>query len=394
VGIARGMRSFVSVLAASAVAAMSPADGAPATAPTWSIQRIRMPAGTTSAVLTAVSCPSRVACTAVGYATARSGAGVALAEHWNGARWSIERTAVLPGARGSLLFGVACPSATVCTAVGSVISPSGRSRPLTERWNGSRWTGRPIPAPAGRVSYLGGVSCSSPADCTAVGYAGDRLGTAGVALTERWSASRSTIERTIRPTTARASFLSGVSCTGPRACTAVGYSNEADGSQVLLAERWNGTRWTVQPIPRLPGEPSVQLAGVACASETSCMAAGFFTTVTGIDVMLADRWHGARWARQMTRYPDGARYVRFAGVSCASPRSCTAAGLFNDVQGRDAILAERWNGVRWTISRLPTIAGASRSSLGAVSCRSATTCTAVGSFTDRAGAEVPLAMHH
>jgi hypothetical protein len=386
------MRRVLSVLAACTVAAISLADAAPAAAPTWSIQPTRTPAGSRSAVLTAVSCPTRMACTAVGYATAQSGAGVALAEHWNGARWSIERTAVLPGARGGLLFGVSCPSAAACTAVGSVISRSGRSRPLAERWNGSRWTRQPIRAPTGGVSYLGSVSCPSAADCTAVGYAGDRLGTAGVALTARWSAHRWTIKRTIRPSSARASFLSGVSCTGPRACTAVGYSNEANGAQVPLAERWDGTRWTIQPIPRLPGEASVQLARVACASETFCMAAGSFTTVTGIDVMLAERWDGARWARQGTRYPDGARYVRFAGVSCASPRSCTAVGLFNDAQGSDATLAERWNGARWTISRLPTLAGASRSSLGAVSCQSATTCTAVGSFTDRAGADVPLAV--
>lgn len=386
------MLSVASVLAASTVTAMSLADAAPAAAPTWSIQRIRTPAGTRSAVLTAVSCPTRMACTAVGYATARSGAGLALAEHWNGARWSTERAAVLPGARSSLLFGVSCPSATACTAVGSVISRSGRSRPLAERWNGSRWTVQPIPASAGRVSYLGSVSCPSRADCTAVGYAGDRLGTAGIALAERWSASQWKIERTIRPSSARASFFSGVSCTGPRACTAVGYSNQAGGSQVLLAERWDGSRWATDPIPRLPGEPAVQLAGVACTSETSCTAAGFFTIVTGIDIMLADRWNGARWARQMTRYPDGARYVRFGGVACASPRSCTAVGLFNDEQGSDAMLAERWNGARWTISRLPAIAGASLSSLTAVSCQSATLCTAVGSFTDRAGAEVPLAV--
>jgi hypothetical protein len=386
------MRSVVSVLAAVAVAATSAvADAAPAAAPAWSIQRTGRPTRTRSAVLAAVACPSQTACTAVGYAIGRGGAGMALAEHSNGSGWSIERTALLPGARSVVLFGVSCPSATACTAVGSVTGRSGRTRPLVERWNGSRWARQVIPAPPGRVSYLGGVSCPSRADCIAVGYAGNRLGTGGVALTERWSANRWTIERTTRPSLARASFLSGVSCTGARACTAVGYSNEANGSQVLLAERWNGGRWAIQPIPPLPGEAGVQPAGVACASETSCTAAGFFTTVTGIDVMLAEHWNGARWARQMTRYPGGARYVRLAGISCASPRSCTAAGLFNDAQGSDAMLVERWNGARWTISPLPTIAGASVSSLGAVACES-TACTAVGSFTDRAGAEVPLAV--
>jgi hypothetical protein len=338
-GLARGMRSAVSVLGACAIAAISLADGAKAAAPAWSIQRTVTPARTRSAVLAAVACPSRMACTAVGYATTRGGAGVPLAERWNGAGWSIERTALVPGARAGLLFGVSCPSARACTAVGSVTRGSGRTRPLAERWDGSHWTRQPIPAPAARVSYLSGISCPSPSDCAAVGYAGNRLGTAGVALTERWRTSRWTIDRTPRPSAARASFLSGVSCTGPRACTAVGYSNEANGAQALLAERWNGAGWRNQPIPRLPGEPAVELAGVACASDTSCTAAGFFTTITGIDIMLADHWNGARWARQMTLYPVGARYVRFAGVSCASARSCTVAGLFNEPQGSDAMLA-------------------------------------------------------
>ncbi len=386
------MRSVVSVVAALAIATLSLADAAPAAAPAWSIQRTATPARTSSAVLAAVACPSRMACTAVGYATSRGSARVALAERWHGSGWSLERTAHLPGARAGLLFGVSCPSATACTAVGSVTSRTGRTRPLAERWNGSRWTLQPIPAPADGVSYLGGVSCPSPADCTAVGYAGNGTGTAGVALTERWSANRWTIEGTARPSGARASFLTGLSCTGPGRCMAVGYSNEANGSQVLLAERWNGARRTIQPIPRLPGEVGVELAAVDCASDTSCTAAGFFTTTTGIDVMLAEHWNGARWTRQTTRYPNGARYVRFAGVSCASPRSCTAVGLFNDTQGSDAILIERWNGARWTIGRQPTIASASRSSLGAVSCETATTCAAVGSLTERAGAEVPLAV--
>lgn len=144
-------------------------------------------------------------------------------------------------------------------------------------------------------------------------------------------------------------------------------------------------------MPRVPGQLDTQLAGVACAGERSCTAVGFFTNVTGIDVMLAERWNGARWVPQKPRYPAGARYVQFSGVSCPSSRQCTAVGRFNDTQGRDAMLVERSDGGRWTIEPTPMAAGTGSRSLAGVVCRSAMLCTAVGSFTNPAGAAMTLA---
>jgi hypothetical protein len=385
------MRARTRVVAGCLILSLSPAGAALATASGWSIEPTVVPAGARAAVLSAVSCPSRTACTAVGYATSRAGAGVTLSERRRGSRWSIERTAAIPGARAGLLFDVSCPSATACTAVGSLTSRSGGTRPLAERWDGSKWSVQRTPAPSGAARYLAAVSCGSITVCVAVGYAGDRPGTAGVALAERWNGHRWAIERTARHAGARASFLSGVSCAGPRACTAVGFSNDADGTQAPLAERWDGRRWSLQPMTRMPGQLDTQLAGVACAGARSCTAVGFFTNATGIDVMLAEHWNGTRWDQQSPRYPSGARYVQFSGVSCSSSRSCTAVGVLNDAQGADAMLAERSNGGRWTIERTPTAAGTSSRSLAGVACASATTCTAAGSSTNRAGAVVPLA---
>ena len=254
----------------------------------------------------------------------------------------------------------------------------------------SDWSIEPTVVPAGaRAAVLSAVSCPTRTACTAVGYATSHAG-AGVTLAEQRRGSQWSVTRTPALSGARASFLSGVSCAGPRACTAVGFSNDADGTQTPLAERWDGRRWSLQPMTRMPGQLDTQLAGIACAGARSCTAVGFFTNVTGIDVMLAEHWNGTRWAQQTPRYPSGARYVQFSAVSCPSSRSCTAVGLFNDAQGRDAMLAERSNASRWAVERTPTAAGIG-SSLGGVSCASAMTCTAVGSSTNRAGATVTLA---
>ena len=150
------------------------ADGAVASA--WSPQRTPNPAGARYSVLSGVSCSSRTACIAVGHSASRTGAGVTLAERWNGTTWAIQRTPNPAGAKTSLLFAVSCASTTACTAVGSVTNRAGITVPLAERWNGTRWAIQPTSNPPranGRVvSYPGSVSCASTRVCVAVGYSG------------------------------------------------------------------------------------------------------------------------------------------------------------------------------------------------------------------------------
>jgi hypothetical protein len=366
---------------------------AAAVAAGWSIQRTPNPAGAKSSVLSAVSCASRRACIAVGYFTNAAGAGVTLAERWNGTSWAIQPTPDPAGAT-SLLFGVSCASKTACTAVGSETNRAGITVPLAERWNGSRWAIQRTPQPTrahDSVSYLGGVSCASRRGCVAVGYSGNSFGTAGVTLAERWNGTSWAVQRTPHPSDARASFLSGVSCAESVSCTATGFVINDAGFGVTLAERWNGISWAIQPTPTPTGATYVQLLGVSCASTRSCTAVGFFSDVTGIEVMMAERWNVANWVTESTRYPDGARYVQLVGVSCASPGTCIAVGFFNNPTGVDVTLAERRDGTGWEIQPTPNPAGATNNSLGDVSCPSKKFCIAVGGFSNSVGTGMTLA---
>jgi hypothetical protein len=54
-------------------------------------------------------------------------------------------------------------------------------------------------------------------------------------------------------------------------------------------------------------------------------------------------------------------------------------------------MSERRRGARWVIEGTPQPAGATGNILAGVSCWSAARCTAVGSFTDRAGTLLTLA---
>ena len=87
-----------------------------------------------NAGLNGVACTSASACTAVGNRTvART-----LAERWNGRTWHVQATPNPSGGQEIFFAAVACPARTVCTAVGLNLTGS---RPLTlaERWSGGRW---------------------------------------------------------------------------------------------------------------------------------------------------------------------------------------------------------------------------------------------------------------
>jgi hypothetical protein len=63
--------------------------------------------------------------------------------------------------------GVSCASTTSCTAIGYFIDIGGAREPLSEFWDGTRWT---ILTTAGQIGgNLNAVSCSSATACTAVG---------------------------------------------------------------------------------------------------------------------------------------------------------------------------------------------------------------------------------
>src|SRR5215472_13462533 len=179
---------------------------------------------------------------AVGTYVKASGAGVTLAEQWNGHSWRVLRTPNPRGAAVSQLIGVSCTSASACTAVGISDPLSASATTLAERWNGTRWTIQATPNPRQGGGGLGGVSCTSASACTAVGAA-NPFGASATTLAERWNGTRWSIQSTRNPPQGGGA-LNGVSCTSASACTAVGAANPFGPSATTLAERWNGTRWS------------------------------------------------------------------------------------------------------------------------------------------------------
>jgi len=339
----------------------------------WKIQKTANPTATIMlSQLSGTSCSAADTCTAVGY----SGDDAAnLAEAWNGTTWTVEGT---PNSTSTPLSGVSCTAADACTAVG--YSGEGGAT-LAERWNGTTWTRQNTPTPAGTIeTELNAVSCSAAYACTAVGL--DEKISGEVTLAEAWNGTVWSTQKTPKPTGATASDLNGVSCTGPKACTAVGWYTNSSGYKVTLAEVWNGTAWSIQATPNPTGDdPSGELDAVSCSAADACTAVGG---------NLVERWNGTAWSIESTPDPAGSFGTSLDGVSCKAG-ACTAVGSYYSSSDVGLTLAETWSGGAWTIQHTPNPAGATGSELDGVSCNAANTCTAVGLYDNSSGVQLPLA---
>jgi hypothetical protein len=225
--------------------------------------------------------------------------------------------------------------------------------PLAERWSRGAWT--VVPAPGITGGELDAVACRSPRFCMAVGAGGP----GGHALAERWDGR--SWSRTPAPL---GPGLKGVACTSPTACIAVG----------SYIEDWNGHRWSVAVAARTVRG---QLLAISCSGRRSCVAAGVASdTGTYSERPLVWAWNGRRWSRQAQA--SAADLIiptnRLTAVACPSTRSCMAVGEGPGSGISSTNLGESWNGVRWSLQRVPGTGG-----LTAVACPSTRWCAAVNS---------------
>ena len=125
------------------------------------------------------------------------------------------------------------------------------------------------------------------------------------------------------------------------------------------------------------------LIGVSCSSADACVAVG--TLLKGPPVTagfpLAENWNGKTWTVKATPNPKGSTNSNLFAVSCISATTCMAVGSYDHAAApTGAPFTELWNGKAWTIRTAPSPGGDnSNSSLIGVSCISARYCVAVGS---------------
>ncbi len=292
-----------------------------------------------------VSCVSSTMCMAVGYYVNGSSLAQTLVESWNGTEWTVS-SSPNQGTDSSDLFGVSCVSATSCMAVGSYYS-EGTNQTLIESWNGHDWTISSSPEP-GTNNVLFGVSCASATSCVAVGnYDGQGH---NQTLIESWKGH----DWSVSSSPDQGGYLDGISCASANSCMAVGYHKE-NGYKQTLTESWNGTAWTIPSSPS-PSATDNVLESISCASDMDCMTVGYYSHSehgSAVAQTLVEFWNGTAWTISSSR-DRGTNYNQFFGVSCVSAKSCKAVGSYQSRSGAFKPLIESWNGTDWTVSTSPS----------------------------------------
>ena len=297
-----------------------------------------------------------------------------LIEHWNGSSWSIMTSPAPPsGAFETRLNGVSCVSSTNCFAVGAY-STDTAEKALTEHWNGKRWSIVVSPnPPSAEVADLIGVTCPNVSNCTAVGITLGRK--AAQTLVEHWNGKRWSIVATPNPKGALLIELIGVSCPGPTDCTAVGVSDSITGRSISvtpLVEHWNGKTWTIVANPPTSRAAFSSLTAVSCPTTTNCIAVGSQESATDLTTKsFAEHWNGTAWSIVAPANPKGATQVSLSDVSCRSGSSCYAVGA-SSTASAGKTLVEHWNGTAWSVAPSANPAGATNAVLTSVSCPSRT----------------------
>lgn len=249
----------------------------------------------------------------------------------------------------SFLSSVAAISADDAWAVGNIPSTAGSGPypsttvrpggPLVEHWNGSSWA---VVATAASSGTLNAVGADGPDDVWAVGSVIEHFDG------HTWSLASA-------PSSNSTFMFKAVAVIGPDDVWAIG--QQADGQ--LLAENWNGRKWTAGSVPDPNPGAAETFTGIAATSADDIWAVGNVnqpasssgppprypsSTTTSPPAVhpdgpfggLIEHWNGSSWSIS-TLLQGG----DLDAVSADAPNDAWAVGASNFAH---------WNGHRWTVA--------------------------------------------
>ncbi len=235
-----------------------------------------------------------------------------------------------------VIYGIACPTTTMCTAVGDAA--------LTTTDGGRTWTRRPVSNLVGDdEGSLSSVSCPDTTTCIAVQLGFDHI-FARTGVHNAW--------HEVGDNAAAIGFGS-ISCATSKFCMAVGWG--ATPGVGVVTTRDGGRHWTLRLNPSAGHDPFYpqSLNGVSCISAERCVVVGdgIMHTVDG----------GASWTLDY-RPPEG-----MDAITCPTSSSCYMVGYSGGVY------VTHNGGKTWNKRSAST-----RHRLWSIACWTATRCIAVG----------------
>jgi hypothetical protein len=312
-----------------------------------------------------------------------------LSEHWDGNQWNVVAAPSI-GVLGSRTEGIAAVSRDDIWMVGDYDETGSLTnnppKTLTEHWDGTKWSVVPSPNPPLGItgSWLRSATALSANDVWAVGYY--RVGSPLVPLIEHWDGTQwSIVPNPVSANSVVNGVLNDIKALAPNNIWIVGHIPLGVGGQGVsgnppLVFHWDGTQWSSISVPS-PGPGLNILSALAPISPNDIWAVG--SSDSGPITM---HWDGNQWS--LVPNPLLVGQGLFGGTAIAT-NDVWAVG--QDFGGTS--LAVHWDGVEWSIIPTPEPAGTRQSYLYGIGAASATDIWTVSHAIPNAGGGATLVEH-
>jgi hypothetical protein len=324
----------------------------------WTI--VAAPPTGQNATFTGVATVSDSDAWAVGY---RSGAAFTnvgakvLIDNWNGTAWSQVAVPATPG-NTALLLGVSASSATDAWAVGRTQLNKSDFELVALHWNGTAWSVSPGFATA--ISIISGASAVGVADISAGdAYAIGNSAATAVGSLAHWNGTAWSPVTLPLPAHANSNTtLNAISADGPDDVWIVGtFLDSANGQNETFSEHFNGTAWSVVPMPLVNSSninAFFQFNGIKANSASDVWAVGDsgVVDVPGSQTLI-EHFNGTAWSIVPSPSPGSINFLSGVTTSNAANNvwavgADTPAGTTNH-----QTLTLNWNGTTWNVVASP-----------------------------------------
>jgi RHS repeat-associated protein len=328
--------------------------------------------------LNSVACTSSSNCWAVGDYYNANSSDQALIEQYIGTAWNTIPAPSTSSTMNNLLAGVTCVTASDCWAVGYALAPGGSYQTLIEQYNGASWSIVTSPdAGTSTNNYLGGIACTSASSCSAAGYYYSTSAGHDQTLIETYNGTTWSIATSPNANLSQDNLLKAISCTSASNCWADGYYVNASGIDQTLIEQYDGTSWSVAASPNQGTSQSNVLVGLTCVSSSNCWAVGSDTP--GIyDQTLIEEYSGATWSIVTSPNTSTSQANDLTAVTCTSSSNCWSVGHYSGTHEQTVI--DYFNGTSWSLATSANTSTSQDNGLRAAACTSSADCWAIGGY--------------
>lgn len=310
------------------------------------------------------------------------------------------------------LPALSCPSTGNCSAGGAFSDATGKSQGLLlDEVNGTWRAPTKLRAPRGAATNpavtVDALSCGSAGNCSVVGSYQDIAGSlqsfVANEVRRKWSRAVKVALPLGAATKAQNSATRSIDCPSPANCSAVGtYVSAGTSVGHLTAFTLSEVRgtWTRARQVALPRDantnPFVTIIQVDCAGPGRCSAVGSYVNAQGASRGLVVDQINAGWARgvPITLPGDANAFpsATLSEVACVASGNCTALGTYTNNAGAvEGLTVIESDGIWTRAVTMAMPAGAATNphvffyGFGGLSCRSIGNCAAGGQYRDGAG---------